>query len=301
MHVIRRGERASIRNRVLDQLSILSGRTNNNPKLKFIYLLILLIFASVLNKEKIKISIVSYTNTLPFKWALKKSDLLSSIDLQEDIPSICAQKLKFGQVDLALVPVALLAELPHYFIETDYCIGAYKKVDSVMLYSDVPLTEIEAITLDYQSKSSITLTRVLSKFFWKIDPQFKDGSPGFEKNTKGKNASVVIGDRTFELNGNYRYEYDLAEEWFKFTGLPFVFAAWVSTEKLDETFIAEFNAVLKYGVDFCFAAINESAGALHITKEKAIEYLTQRIDYKLDDEKRKAMNLFLDYIKKLSH
>lgn len=252
-----------------------------------------------MNKEKIKISIVNYTNTLPFKWALKKSDLLTRIDLQEDIPSICAQKLKFKQVDLALVPVALLVELPHYYIKTNYCIGAFKKVESVKLYSDVPLNEIKSITLDYQSKSSITLTKVLSKFFWKIKPEFVDASPGFEKNTKNKNASVVIGDRTFELNGNYKYEYDLAEEWFMFTGLPFVFAAWVSTEKLDEKFIQEFNAVLKHGVDFCLTAINESENKLSISKEKAIEYLTQRIDYKLDDGKRKAMNLFLNYIKQL--
>ncbi len=252
-----------------------------------------------MNKEKIKISIVNYTNTLPFKWALKKSDLLERIDLQEDIPSICAQKLKFKQVDLALVPVALLVELPHYFIETNYCIGAFKKVDSVKLYSDVPLNEIKTITLDYQSKSSITLTKVLSKFFWKINPEFINGSPGFEKNTKDKNASVVIGDRTFELNGKYKHEYDLAEEWFKFTNLPFVFAAWVSTEKLDEKFIQEFNIVLKDGVDSCLSAINESIDKLNISKEKAIEYLTKRIDYKLDDEKKKAMNLFLNYIKQL--
>lgn len=236
---------------------------------------------------------------MPFKWSLKKSELLKTIDLQEDIPSICAQKLKFDQVDLALVPVALLAELPHYFIETNYCIGANKKVDSVMLYSDVPLEEIKTITLDYQSKSSITLTKVLSKFFWKITPQFVDAVPGFEKLTKGTNASVVIGDRTFELNGNYKYEYDLATEWYKFTGLPFVFAAWVSTQKLDENFINEFNAVLKYGVDFCFAAINESYQTLSISKEKAIEYLTKRIDYNLDADKKKAMDLFLSYIKQL--
>lgn len=239
-------------------------------------------------------------NTLPFKWALKKSDLMSQIDLQEDIPSICAQKLKFKQVDLALVPVALLAELPNYHVVTDYCIGAYKVVDSVKLYSDVPLNEIETITLDYQSRSSITLTKVLSKFYWMISPKFIDASPGFEANTKHTNASVVIGDRTFDLNGKYTYEYDLAEEWYKFTGLPFVFAAWVSTEKLDERFIAEFNAVLKYGVDFCFAAINEMSHTLSISKEMAQEYLTKRIDFKLDDEKRKAMELFLSYIKQLS-
>lgn len=224
---------------------------------------------------------------------------MSRIDLQEDIPSICAQKLKYKQVDLALVPVALLSELPHYFIETDFCIGAFKKVDSVKLYSEVPLEHIESITLDYQSRSSITLTKVLCKFFWNISPKYVDAIPGFENDTKHKNASVVIGDRTFDLNGKYNYEYDLAEEWFKFTGLPFVFAAWVSTEKIDGEFIEKFNGVLKYGVDHTGDAINENAGNLILIKEKALEYLTKRIDYRLDDDKKKAMDLFLKYIQKL--
>lgn len=126
-----------------------------------------------------------------------------------------------------------------------------------------------------------------------------DAIPGFENDTKHKNASVVIGDRTFDLNGKYNYEYDLAEEWFKFTGLPFVFAAWVSTEKIDGEFIEKFNGVLKYGVDHTGDAINENAGNLILIKEKALEYLTKRIDYRLDDDKKKAMDLFLKYIQKL--
>lgn len=247
----------------------------------------------------IKISIVNYTNTLPFKWALKRSDILKKIDLQEDIPSICAQKLKFKQVDLALIPVALLAELDHYFIETDFCIGANGKVDSVKLYSEVPLNEIKSVTLDYQSKSSITLTKVLFKFFWKINVPYSDAKPGFESDIKNANAAVVIGDRTFSLNGKYKYEYDLADEWKKFTGLPFVFAAWVSTEKLSPDFIKEFNAVLKYGVDNVLKAVDDDYNVKDLSKEKTIEYLKERIDYNLNADKRKALDLFLDYIKQL--
>ena len=249
--------------------------------------------------EKIKISIVNYTNTLPFKWALKRSSVLEKIDLQEDIPSICAQKLKYKQVDLALVPVALIPELDSYFIETDYCIGANGKVDSVKLYSAVPLQEITTVTLDYQSKSSITLTKVLFKFFWKLPVTFLDAKPGFEHDIKNTDAAVVIGDRTFDLNGVYRYEYDLAEEWKKFTGLPFVFAAWLSTEKLPEHFIAEFNAILQHGVDNIHQALEEDYQVKNLSKALTLQYLTERIDYRLNEEKRKALALFLDYISKL--
>lgn len=247
----------------------------------------------------IKISIVNYTNTLPFKWALKKSNLFSEIDLQEDIPSICAQKLIFNQVDLALVPVALLAEMDEYYIETNFCIGTNGKVDSVKLYSEVPLNKIKTITLDYQSKTSINLAKLLCKFFWKIDVTYLDSTPNYENKINSTNAAVVIGDRTFLLNNTFKYEYDLAEEWQHFTGLPFVFAAWVSSKKLNPDFISQFNLVLKYGVDNCLLAINENEGSLNLPKHKAIEYLTQRISYNLDSKKIEALNLFLSYISKL--
>jgi len=249
--------------------------------------------------EKIKISIVNYTNTLPFKWALKKSSLLQKIDLQEDIPSICEQKLKFKQVDLALIPVAALIELDAYYIETDYCIGARGKVDSVKLYSQVPLNEVKTVTLDYQSRSSITLTRVLFKFFWKLPVGYLDAKPGFEGAIEGTNAAVVIGDRTFVLNGKYKYEYDLAQEWQNFTGLPFVFAAWVSTEKLPAGFIQEFNAILEQGVEQISEALEADYANKALTKEQTLEYLTQRIDYRLDADKRKALELFLNYMRQL--
>jgi len=252
-----------------------------------------------MNTEKIRVSIVNYTNTLPFKWALKRSELLKKIDLQEDIPSICAQKLKYKQVDIALVPVALISELDKYFVETDFCIGANGKVDSVNLYSEVPLNEIKSITLDYQSKSSITLTKILVKFFWKLNVIFLEAKPGFENEVKDTNAAVVIGDRTFSLKGKYNYTFDLAAEWQKFTDLPFVFAAWVSTEKLPEHFVTEFNSVLKHGIDNAVQAVEEDYTGKVLTKKETIEYLTKRIDHHLTDDKRQAMELFLNYIKQL--
>ncbi len=251
-----------------------------------------------MNTPKIKISIVNYFNTLPFRYGLKNSELINNIDLQEDIPSICAQKLKFKQVDIGLVPVALLPELDNYKIITDYCIGANGKVDSVKLYSEVPLNEIRTVTLDYQSKSSIKLTKVLNKFYWKQDFEFKDAKPGYEQNISGTNAAVVIGDRTFTLNGTFKYEFDLAEEWKKMTGLPFAFAAWVTTSDVDPKFISEFNEALKNGIKNTQEAIEES-NSKHPSDFNASDYLTNKISYELDDRKQEALKLFLKYISQL--
>ncbi len=196
------------------------------------------------------------------------------------------------------MPVALLPELENFKVITDYCIGANGKVDSVKLYSMVPLHEIKTVILDYQSKSSVTLTKVLNKFFWNTNFQFEDAVPGYEQFVSGNTAAVVIGDRTFALNGTYKYEYDLAEEWKKFTGLPFVFAAWVSTSETNPEFVNEFNEVLKKGIKDIDSAL-KNAKLSFPSKFDPEDYLKNKIDFNLDDKKKIALELFLHYIRQL--
>jgi chorismate dehydratase len=248
--------------------------------------------------QKIKVSIVSYLNSKPFVYGLKQGNLLSEMELTEDIPSVCAQKLMNGEIDLGLIPVAIIPLLKEHRIVSDYCIGAKGKVASVMLYSQVPLNEITTILLDYQSRTSVTLVKVLANNFWKINPNWQSVSFDFENKIENTTAAVVIGDRTFEMNNNYAYEYDLAEEWFKFTGLPFVFAAWVANKKLPLDFISKFNYALSVGL------ANKKILIEQLKKEATYtidieHYLTQNIQYELDEEKKIGLNLFLDHLKKL--
>jgi len=138
----------------------------------------------------------------------------------------------------------------------------------------------------------------LSKFYWKKDFEFNDAKPGYEEHIKGNNAAVVIGDRTFALNGNFKHEVDLAEEWKKMTSLPFVFAAWVTTSKMDDAFVQEFNNALKLGDENKQLAIQQTT-KLPPGNFNALDYLTNKISYKLDDRKREGLNLFLKYISQL--
>jgi len=217
------------------------------------------------------------------------------MELSLDIPSKCAEKLLTNQVDIGLVPVAILPELPEYHILTDYCIGANKKVNSVILVSDVPLEEMEEILLDYQSKSSINLVQVLAKNYWKISPKFTHAKVGFENQVGGKTAAVIIGDRTFNLSKPYPYIYDLAEEWYEFTGLPFAFACWVANKPIVPEFVEKLNQALAFGVEH----IHESIGLANnngITFDQLQNYLTNDISYELTDDKRKSIQLFLDFL-----
>jgi chorismate dehydratase len=245
--------------------------------------------------QKIKISVVSYLNSKPFIYGLEHSALIDKIDLQLDIPSVCAQKLLDGQVDIGLIPVAVLPYLKERYIISDYCIGAVGKVASVMLYSDVPLNEIGSVLLDYQSRTSVTLVKVLAKNFWKIGPEWINAETDYENKISGTTAAVIIGDRTFGLNDKYRYVYDLAEEWQKFTGLPFVFACWTANKQLPAGFINEFNSALQKGLDSRPELIKEIGKSNKYAVDIGV-YLTQNIDYIYDTDKKKALELFLSYL-----
>lgn len=240
------------------------------------------------------VSIVNYYNTTPFLYGINHSDFLSQIKLELDIPSVCAQKLKNKQVEIGLVPVAILPELESYQIITDYCIGAVGKVDSVKLFSEKPLDELTHVLLDYQSKTSVTLVQVLNKHFWKKNIQFVNATEGFEKQISGTTGAVIIGDRTFGLT-SHPYQYDLAEEWQKHTGLPFVFACWVSNIPLEENFVSAFNKTLAYGVNHISEAVIEKPN--QALGDNALDYLKNKISYNLDTDKRKALDKFLELMK----
>lgn len=242
-----------------------------------------------------KLSIVNYYNTTPFLYGLKHKLIKGNPVFEYDIPSVCAQKLQDKQVDIGLVPVAILPLLKEYHIISDFCIGANGAVDSVKLLSQKPLEELTHVLLDYQSRTSVTLVQVLNKHFWKKNIEFIPAKEGFEKQINGTTGAVIIGDRTFGLtSSDYLYQYDLAQEWKKYTNLPFVFACWVSNTKIDQTFINEFNTSLAYGVDHISEAVSEKPN--NIKGFDAYDYLKNKISYAFDEEKKKALNKFLSLI-----
>ena len=244
---------------------------------------------------KLKISAVSYLNTLPFIYGLEHSDIINDIDLQLDMPSDCAQKLLDDKVDIGLVPVAIIPNLKEHYIISDYCIGAEGKVNTVLLLSDVPLDEIEEIQLDYQSRTSVNLVQVLAKEFWSISPAFINASEGFENKILGTTAGVIIGDRTFNLNKDYKYKYDLSEEWQRMTGLPFVFACWVANKKIPKERIESLNNAFKLGLDNINKVVTNT-GEIQINKTQLFNYLKEDIAFNLDDKKREAIDKFLNYL-----
>ncbi len=248
--------------------------------------------------EKTRVSIVSYLNSKPFLYGINRFPVSDQIDLSLDIPAKVASKLAYNIADIGLIPVAGLDDLESYSLVSDYCIGAVEKVRTVVLVSDVPIDNIETVLMDYQSRSSVLLSKVLAKFHWKKKFAWENTCNGFQnKSIKGTSAGVLIGDRVFDVENRFRYCYDLSEEWYRLTGLPFVFAVWAANKKISRSFETDFNKALAFGVENIADVVRMEQSNYPNVNIQA--YFSENISFELDSKKLEGMKLFLDLARKL--
>ena len=244
-------------------------------------------------KDKIKVAAVSYLNTKPLLYGIERSDVMNDMDLILNYPSKLAQSLQDGSIDMALLPVAAMPGIEGARIVGDYGIAADGKVASVCIFSQVPMEEIETVYLDYQSRTSVRLAQLLLEKYWNKQVVFKPAGENYMEYINSTTAGVIIGDRALQQLTNFEYIYDLAEVWGEYTGLPFVFAAWVANKDLPEDFINAFNAANAEGLRHIDEVVAENPYPYYDLKE----YFTKNIHYLLDEQKRKGLDKFLELIK----
>jgi chorismate dehydratase len=246
--------------------------------------------AKIVELKKIRVGIVNYLNTKPLVYGLERPPISEHIELIGAYPSLLAQMLANDEVDIGLIPVAAIPQLSSYHIVGNYCIGAEGEIASVCLFSEVPMQEIRTVYLDYQSRSSVALLKWLMKEYWGIHPeiiQAEDDS--YRQMISGTTAGLVIGDRALEQRKISTFIYDLGSEWRAITGLPFVFAAWVSKRPLPDSFVKMFDKANEKGLSH----IDEIVAATPFELYDLRKYYTLHLSYRLDEAKRKGLEKFL--------
>lgn len=221
---------------------------------------------------------------------------MTDYELVLEVPSMCAQSLKSKTSSVALLPSGALPQL-HQGIQVigNYCIGATKQVKTVTLYANQPVEELQTIFIDKDSVTSAGLIKILFQNHWKTEPKYED----LRYLELGRNQGfLAIGDKTFALNAKFPYRYDLAEEWYYMTGLPFVFAVWAGYLPLNQVFLDHFNRAIEFGLVHKSDALKNYKD-LKIQFEEADDYLNNYIDYHLDDAKKRALRLYLDLLGRL--
>jgi len=233
-------------------------------------------------------------NTKPLLYGIERSEVMNDMELLLNYPSQLAKSLKDGDIDMALLPVAAMQEIPDARIVSDYGIASDGNVASVAIFSQVPMEEIETLYLDYQSRSSVRLAQLLLNKHWKKEVEFKEASENYIEHINGTTAGVIIGDRALTQRTNFEFIYDLAAGWKECTGLDFIFAAWVANKELPADFVRMFNEANAEGLQH----IDEVVAANPFPYYNLKTYYTENIKYYLDDEKKKGMNRFLELIKR---
>lgn len=236
------------------------------------------------------IAAVSYLNTIPFIYGIEHADSPLRAELLLCPPADCARNIASGKADIALIPAEAARTIPDVDIVTDYCIGASGPVRSVTLLSNDPLEKIESVYLDPHSLTSVKLGRILARELWDIAPRWIP-LDDYEILAKppSRSAFILIGDKVFDRENDFAYNTDLASEWQKMTGLPFVFAVWVARKGIPPQEIELLNRALGFGIGHIPQAI-EQYGYSHL--EYAADYLTRNIDFKFNAPKREALELF---------
>jgi chorismate dehydratase len=242
--------------------------------------------------KKIKVGAVSYLNAKPLIWGMKNGDLNDLMELQIAYPALLAKKLLANEIDIALVPIAVLPQMPQYYLPSPYGIGCNGSVESVCLYSQVPIEEITHVYLDYQSRTSVQLVKILLKNYWKKEVSFLDADTNYISKIENTTAGLIIGDRAFASKKIFKYEYDLGAAWKDFTGYPFVFATWVSPNSIEESFLAAFNESQSKSLK----NMKNIAAALSQPGINLEDYYTNKINYTLSDAHWQGMKMFLTFI-----
>ena len=251
---------------------------------------------------------VQYLNTAPLVWGMLHGNERDLFELGFTTPACCADDLRAGRADIGIIPSIEYQRIDGLRVLPGLSIASKHRVRSVLLLSRVPLPEIRSVALDTSSRTSATLVSVLLRKFYKIDPVMQPAAPDPKVMLRSADAALLIGDpalvyEDFPLRGQNRAlaVFDLAVEWRKFTGLPFVFAFWAQRPCGAERRFADLHRDFVSSRDQGLAHLDDIGAEwgprLGLTPEAVRIYLTENIDYTLDDENLAGLRLFY----KLAH
>lgn len=244
---------------------------------------------------KIRAGAVSYLNTRPLVFGLDQGSGGDRIALSEDVPSVLAQRMAAGEIDLALLPVIELARIPNLVVVPGLAIGSLGNCRSVLLVARKPLADVKSVSLDPESRTSNALARVLFAEAWGSAPAFVAGPRDLALALAEHDAAVRIGDKAlFEPLPEGTIAYDLGGAWTARTTLPFVFAVWAARPGVVDREVYQLLHDSRRAGSAALAAIADDYtwnGRQY--PAIALPYLRDAMRYRLGDPEVAAMRRFL--------
>jgi predicted solute-binding protein len=290
-------------------LSAILGRNRENP-----------------NLHKLRISIVQYLNTAPLVWGFTNGPLAGKYDLSFTVPSQCAEALRTGAADIAIIPAIEYQRIPGLVVLPDLAIASQNRVRSLLIIAKKPIEQVRSIALDRSSRSTQALTRILASEHWKIDSEFFETEPDLGVMLDKADAAMLIGDPALRISvaiekksavssqgravcqaatlgmtsADILHIYDVVGEWRKFTSLPAVMAVWAARpEVVTPEVLADFAASRNFGLTQIPAISLEAARELELPQQALESYLRHNIDFSLSEENRRGLERYFHEAEKL--
>jgi chorismate dehydratase len=251
--------------------------------------------------RRLRISAISYLNTAPLMWDFEHGEAKRDFDVSYTLPSGCARALEAGEADIGIIPAAAYTVIPDLHALPGVAIASLQAVRSILLVSRVPVERIRSVALDTSSLTSVALTKVLFEKWLGGGRTFAPMAPNIEEMLSAHDAGLVIGDPALKIDRSRYFTLDLAEEWIRYTGKPFVFAFWaVRTDSISDA-RPDLAAVFQNSRDQGLKPLSlehiagEWAPRVGISKSDVRSYLTQNIHYNLDPSCMEGLQLFYRY------
>jgi len=242
--------------------------------------------------SRLRISVVQYLNTVPLIWGMLHGRQQGKHELQFATPAHCADSVRAGQADVGIVPAIEYHRMDGLQIISGISIASKSRVRSVLLLSNVPIEKIQTLAVDSSSRTSSAFLRILMCRFYARAVCLIPSAPCPDEMLKRADAALVIGDPALTYRGAAEV-YDLAAEWKKFTGLPFVFAFWAGhANKKLSLYRDDFEESRVFGLAHVDEIAAEYAPKLNLDSTELKVYLTENIDYSLDEENLRGLRLF---------
>jgi chorismate dehydratase len=249
------------------------------------------------NNRISRIAASSYLNTAPLIWSFLYGSRRNTVELfTHKAPSRCAEMLRNGEVDAALVPVIEYQRIPDVVIVPDVCVGARDAVRSVVIVSKQNnLKKIKRVALDDSSRTSVALVKIIFREFLGFEPEWQTSSPDLRSMLEHNDAALIIGDPAMKIPRDKFHVFDLATLWHDFTGLGFVFAMWMAaTSQAEKIHAIDLRAVRDEGL----AHLNEIAAGYEdqpaLSPAEIKDYLTGNIAFQMDEKMMKGLELYFE-------
>ncbi len=253
--------------------------------------------------RRLRISAISYLNTAPLMWDFEHGQAGRDFDISYTLPSDCARALQAGTADMGIIPAAAYAQVPGLMVLPGVAIASRRPVRSILLVSNLPLEKIRTVALDTSSLTSVALTKVLFEKWLGGGRTFTAMPPDIEKMLASHDAGLLIGDPALQIDRSRYFTLDLAEEWIRYTGKPFVFAFWAVRQDAlcelapSQDLAAVFQQSRDHGLEPASLdqIAREWAPRLGLSETNVRSYLTENIYYYLDASCVQGLHLFYRY------